>query len=73
MGKKVQLVVNLIKQTVSDSFIRLGHSSSLKNTLKILDFGFSGFWLQYPGEKRVKTILHAVTNIQTGSKSQFFC
>jgi hypothetical protein len=31
----------LIKQTVSDSFIRLGHSSSLKNTFKILDFGFS--------------------------------
>jgi hypothetical protein len=31
----------LIKQTVSDSSIRLGHSSSLKNTLKILDFGFS--------------------------------
>jgi hypothetical protein len=44
---KVQLAVNLVKQTVSDSFIRLGHSSSLKKYLKN-----TGFWLQYPGEKR---------------------
>jgi origin recognition complex subunit 2 len=52
----------LIKQTVSDSFIRLGHSSSLKNSLKILDFGFSTLVKKGPVAKGLTRYLFPPTD-----------
>jgi hypothetical protein len=44
---KVQLVVNLIKQTVSDSFQQVRSQQLIEKYLKN-----TRFWLQYPGEER---------------------